>query len=144
MLQLQRLTDSKCLPKLTNQIWGDATIYQKGFVRMARTKLPRGTKTKFIKDHPNLSAKEVVDAAAKEGIQLTAAAVYNIRSAAKKSKGAKGRPGHRKGRKGRAQMIGFEIGNGHHLTAAVDFCRVSGGIEQARKAIATLESLQLS
>ncbi len=39
--------------------------------------------------------------------------------------------------------MGFEVGNGQHLMTVVEFCRVSGGIEQARKAIAALESLQV-
>ena len=56
---------------------------------MTKTKLPRGAKTAFIKSHANMSAKEVVQAAAKEGIKLTEATVYNIRSVAKKSKGKK-------------------------------------------------------
>jgi hypothetical protein len=106
---------------------------------MARTKLPRGAKTAFIKAHGNLSAQEVVAAAAKEGIKITSAAVYNIRSTAKKSKGKK-----RTASGGTKRAMGTEVGNGHHLVAAVEFCRVSGGIEKARKAIQTLESLQLS
>jgi hypothetical protein len=110
---------------------------------MPKTKLPRGAKTKFIKDHPQLSAKEVVEAAAKQGMKLTAAAVYNIRSVAKKSKGRKGRRGMTAKRKGQMRTIGFEVGNGHHLIAAVEFVRVQGGIEQARKVLATLESLQI-
>ncbi len=109
---------------------------------MPKTKLPRGAKTKFIKDHPSLSAKEVVEAAAKEGIKLTPNAVYNTRSNAKKSKGKKrlGRPmGKRNGHK---RTMGSDVGNGH-LMAVVEFVRVQGGLEQARKALATLESLQI-
>ena len=88
-----------------------------------------------------MSAKEVVQAAAKEGIKLTEATVYNIRSVAKKSKGKK-RQGSK--HKGKLRTMGFEVGNGHHLVAAVEFCRVSGGIESARKAILAIESLQLN
>ena len=37
----------------------------------------------------------------------------------------------------------IKIGNGHHLKVAVEFCRVSGGLEGARKSLGLLESLQL-
>src|SRR2546421_12944669 len=105
---------------------------------MGKTKLPRGAKTAFIRAHANLSAKEVVEAAAKEGIKLTAAAVYNTRSIANKSKGkqrkastghsANGKGAHGKGRAPASA-------NGQHLIAAVEFCRVSGGLESARQAL---------
>src|SRR4051812_41895329 len=106
---------------------------------MAKTKLPRGAKTAFIKAHGSLSAKEVVEAAAKEGIKVTSAAVYNIRSTAKKSKGKK-----RTISGGAKRAMGTEVGNGHHLIAAVEFCRVQGGLAKARQALQTLESLQLN
>jgi hypothetical protein len=108
---------------------------------MAKTKLPRGAKTAFIKAHGNLSAKEVVEAGAKEGIKLTPTAVYNIRSAAKKSKGKKRATGPKA--KGKRRAMGTEVTNGH-LFAVVEFVRVHGGIEKARQAIQTLESLQLN
>lgn len=104
---------------------------------MPKTKVARGAKTQFIKSHANLSAKEVVDAAAKEGLKLTTATVYNIRSV-HNAKSKKHGKGHRAG----SSRMPTEKGSG--LVAAVHFCRVSGGIEQARKMIEALESLQLS
>jgi hypothetical protein len=106
---------------------------------MTRTKLPRGAKTAFIKAHAKLSAKEVVELAAKEGIKLTPAAVYNFRSVANKSKG-NGRAASSTKAKGTRRSTG----SGNNLMSVVEFVRVQGGIKQARQAILTLESLQLS
>jgi hypothetical protein len=114
---------------------------------MAKTKLARGAKTAFIRAHATLSAKEVVEAAAKEGIKLTVAGVYNARSIANKAKGKprKANTGHKANGKGaNGKTRAPASANGHHLIAAVEFCRVSGGIESARQAIQALESLQLN
>jgi hypothetical protein len=115
---------------------------------MGKTKLARGAKTAFIRAHANLSAKEVVEAAAKEGIKLTTAAVYNTRSLANKSKGKQRKAStvHRvngKGANGKVRSSAHGA-NGQHLMAAVEFCRVSGGLERARQALQALASLQLN
>src|SRR4051812_47119733 len=99
---------------------------------MAKTKLVRGAKTAFIKAHANLSAKEVVEAAAKEGMKLTAGAVYNTRSIANKTKGKPSKTNVGPKSKGHANGHA-SVANGHSLMAAVDFCRVSGGLEKARQ-----------
>jgi hypothetical protein len=73
-------------------------------------------KTQFVLEHPNLSAKEVVDEAKKQGIKLSDKYVYNIRAKAKAG-GKKGKPG----RKARAAS------NGHDDTRAfVDLALIIG------------------
>jgi hypothetical protein len=74
-----------------------------------------------------LSAKEVVELAAKEGTKLTAAAVYNIRSAAGKSKG-NGRATGGKQAKGTRRSMGSD----HALMSVVEFVRVQGGTPLGR------------
>lgn len=53
-------------------------------------------KTQFVLERPDISAKEVVDAAKKQGIALSDKYVYNIRAKAKSKGGApKGKPGRK-------------------------------------------------
>jgi hypothetical protein len=74
-------------------------------------------KTQFVLGHPNLSAKEVVDEAKKQGIKLSDKYVYNIRAKAKAGGGkAKGKSG----RKPRAAS-----GNGD-VQAFVDLALIIG------------------
>jgi len=48
-----------------------------------------GAKADFIRDQPsNMSAKDIVDAAAKQGLRISVNHVYNLRAAAKKQPGA--------------------------------------------------------
>jgi hypothetical protein len=51
-----------------------------------------GAKAEFIRDQPeSMSAKEIVEAAAKQGIKISVNHVYNLRTAAaKKGEGGKG------------------------------------------------------
>jgi hypothetical protein len=110
---------------------------------MAKTKLPRGAKSAFIRAHANLSVKELVEAAAKEGMKLSPAAIYNARSVTNKSKGKKAPAG--KTAKTSQNRAPSRADNGnHHLLSVVEFVRVQGGIEKAHKAIETLASLQLN
>jgi hypothetical protein len=78
---------------------------------MATKKKPKNvTKSAFVRGLPSaLPAKEVVANAKKEGIQLSVAQVYNIRSTAKLKKKATGAPGAaRGGRSGRPSSDGAE------------------------------------
>ncbi len=62
------------------------------------TQAPKGTKinkSEFIRQHANLSAKEVVAEAAKQGIRISRAMVYVVWS---KTAKAKGKPGRKPGR----------------------------------------------
>jgi hypothetical protein len=119
------------------------TLRSKGLSTMAKTKLPRGAKTAFIRAHANLSAKELVEAAAKEGIKLSPAAIYNARSVTNKSKGKKAPAGKTAKTHQNGASSAADIGS-RHLISVVDFVRVQGGLEKARKAIETLASLQLN
>jgi hypothetical protein len=49
-----------------------------------RTKSAFGSKSAFVRNLPNLSAKEIVSQAAARGMTLSIGQVYNIRSVAKK------------------------------------------------------------
>jgi hypothetical protein len=109
---------------------------------MAKTKLPRGAKSAFIRSHANLSAKELVEAAAKEGIKLSPAAIYNARSVSNKSKRKKS-PVRKTAKMNQNRASTADIGS-QHLISVVEFVRVQGGLEKALKAIETLASLQLS
>jgi len=98
---------------------------------MPATKLKRGAKSAFIRKHPGKSASEVVELAAREGIKLNQQAVYNARAAGKSE------------RKKSKKTMGHDVGHGEHLQIAVEFCRINGGIAEARKMLSLLESLQL-
>jgi hypothetical protein len=51
-----------------------------------------GSKTAFVRAHPNKTAQEVVAAAEQQGLTLTVGYVYNIRATAKKNGGAVATP----------------------------------------------------
>jgi hypothetical protein len=57
---------------------------------MPRRKLQLGAKAAFVRSNPNLSAQELVSAAKKQGMALTAGHVYNIRAADKKKETGNG------------------------------------------------------
>jgi hypothetical protein len=99
------------------------------------SKPKRGEKAGFIRQHPDLKASEVVEAAKKQGLKLTTTLVYNVRASSKGKKGKKS--------KAKVRTMGFEVGNGHHLKAAVEFARVTGGLQNAKAILLTLESLQI-
>src|SRR5262245_43011495 len=99
---------------------------------MPVAKPKRGEKSEFIRQHPNLKASEVVEAAKKQGLKLTHASVYNVRASTKGKKAKRS--------KANVRTTGTEIGNGHHLKAAVEFARVTGGLHKAREVLLTLES----
>jgi hypothetical protein len=78
------------------------------------TTKPYGNKTKFVLGLPrDLSAKQVVDEAKKQGITITEAHVYKIRSTAKaKGKGGSAGRGERGGARGRQSAAKSSSGRG--------------------------------
>ena len=83
---------------------------------------PYGNKTKFVLGLPrDLSAKQVVDEAKKQGITITEAHVYKIRSTAK-AKGKGGGRGERSSARGRpAASRGGRGGGGNSNQSKRDF-----------------------
>jgi hypothetical protein len=100
---------------------------------MPATKVKRGEKSQFIRSHSNLTAPELVKEAAKQGLRISENFVYNVRANSGKKK-----------KKGKHNVgDSHTLGHGHHLEVAVHFCKVSGGLAEARKTLEVLESLQL-
>jgi hypothetical protein len=69
-----------------------------------------GAKAEFVRATPRtMSAKEVVEAAKKKGVQLTENYVYTVRSSSGTKKTAKGKPGPKPGRKGKSAVASLEM-----------------------------------
>jgi hypothetical protein len=106
-----------------------------------------GAKATFIRDNPTLSANEVVAKAAAAGIQMTTNHVYNVRSAAKKSPGKKGRPAAKAsgpakktkpGKQSRASSGSSAANNGSE--AALRKAIADMGLTRARAVFAEVEA----
>ena len=103
---------------------------------MATAQKPkRGEKVAFIRQHPSVSAGEVVDLAKKHGIKISTALVYNCRATDKKQ-------GKRRGKKAAARngvAHGADLGNG--LVAVAGVVKKLGGVENVRQALKLIEQV---
>ena len=102
----------------------------------------------YLEDHPDATASVVVPALAQEGITVSGQLVNNVRSTLKKkAKKRVAKRGRRPGRKKvAAKRAARPMGNNELSTAALfeakQLADDLGGIDQARKALDTLEQLR--
>ena len=93
----------------------------------------------YDKQHPDAKASVVVAALAKQGIKVVPTQVYNVRatSAKKKSVRKTGRP------KRRRRVTSTKATNldATALEAAASLVKQTGGVEEARQALKTLERI---
>jgi hypothetical protein len=99
-----------------------------------------GAKAKFIRQHPNLSAKELVEAAAKRGLTIRTPQVYKIR-AAKTPQGNQGAA-----RRPRRSVVGQQPGSGDKLQSKSEFIRTRPPGMTARQVVeaAAVRGMSLS
>jgi hypothetical protein len=104
---------------------------------MAKSKKDAVNKSQAIRDalkaHPDKSPSEIAEALNSQGVKVNAQYVSTIKSNAK----GKARKSVVKRKPGRAQNNGFGI-----VAAAVKFIREAGGIEEAKRALHTVEEIQ--
>ena len=112
-----------------------------------RTKQRRGAKSQAIRaylgQNPNASAPEVVAALGRQGLKVTPAFVYNLRSGTKK----KGRKGRRKGavaahRNGASRAPTAGQLSAEQLVATKELADQLGGTDKLRRALELLDKLQ--
>ena len=93
------------------------------------TKLQRGEKSAFIRQHPTMKAAELISEGKKAGIKLTATQIYNCRAGDKK----KGKKGKRNKAAANGVAAGTEIGHG--LVVVATTVKKLGSVENVRQAL---------
>jgi len=98
-----------------------------------------GAKADFIRNQPSsMSAKDIVDAAAKQGIRISVNHVYNLRAAAKKQPGSgKSGAGSTKSARGRAATGLATVAPG--LEAQLRSAIAQVGLRRAREIFDSVE-----
>src|SRR6476660_4315057 len=99
------------------------------------TKPKRGEKTAFIRQHPTMTAAELVAEGKQAGIKLTATQIYNCRAVDKK----KGKKGKRNKAATNGAVHGTELGNGLVVVAAT--VKKLGSVENVRQALRLIEQV---
>jgi hypothetical protein len=99
------------------------------------TKPKRGEKTAFIRQHPTLTAAELIAEGKKAGIKLTATQIYNCRAGDKK----KGTKGKRNKAATNGVSAGTDLGNGLVVVAAT--VKKLGSVENVRQALRLIEQV---
>lgn len=110
-----------------------------------RTRKPRansksGAARAFMEQHPAAGPTEVANAMKKQGIEMSAAHVSNVKAAMKRKAGTNGRATGRRGRRGRPAGSDA-VSLGKLLDARAFVARV-GGVEKASALVAALAKLQ--
>ena len=115
---------------------------------MAKRKSRRGTKTRavrsYMEQHPQASAAEIVSALNGQGIKVSAAIIYNLRSVAKNKRrtrvGAAGGNGVAM-RAGRPRNVGSVSLSEEQLLATKQLADQLGGTDALRRTLDLLEKL---
>jgi hypothetical protein len=113
---------------------------------MAKKASAPGNKSQAIRDalaaHPDKSPKEISELLSEQGFKLNAQYVSTIKSNMNR-KASGGRTVVRRKKPGRASGAGRPSLSGlGTMEAAVSFVQAAGGLEQAKQALAMLESIR--
>ncbi len=114
-----------------------------------RTRTPRansksGAVRAYFEQHPEAGPTEVANALKKQGIEISAAHVSNVKAAMKRKAGMNGVATGRRGRRGRPAGGGggSDVVSLGSLLEARAFAARVGGVEKASALVAALSKLQ--
>jgi hypothetical protein len=111
--------------------------------RKPRANSKSGAVRAYFARHPQAGPTEVASALKKEGIEISAAHVSNVKAAMKRKAGSNGQSGRGRGRRGRPVAGGgSDAVSISSLIEARSFANRVGGVEKASALIAALAKLQ--
>jgi hypothetical protein len=110
--------------------------------RKPRANSKSGAVRAYFARHPQAGPTEVANALKKEGIEISAAHVSNVKAAMKRKAGSNGQAARGRGRRGRPAAGGSDAVSISSLIEARSFANRVGGVEKASALIAALAKLQ--